>query len=919
MRTRNYFRYLLAALALSGNVSLGMAQSSAPTWSWTRGTTQGTDVWYKNNSTNLESVRIGDMTDPEYWNNGIGFGLTTPQSGELTRINSKTKSNIYRAAVEELKLSVVVPSYTEATYSAEFATYSLATDGNYTKHGCSLFNWGRGDNNKTIAENRTFSTLERNQESTLYFVCGNYQRNNGESQSNYTTKTIIFNNSTNGSEQNVDAYFAVLAYIRNSGGSPDKNVEFAVKYRNESVSYKYHATINFDKNGGTGTYVSSMSGRATGQDGYFTLPTTGTITKSGYKFLGWMDEETGTVYQNGDKFYPYDATSGGGRGNVTLKAVWGNNGSYLVTLNAQGGTGGSTTVIATLGEKLSSGLTAPVKLGYEFKGFYSSQNQEYAESMGQDYGGTQYYDKDMVGVNNWNLNYNATIYAHWKPIKYVLKLDAGSKSVIPTTSIGNGNHGFTVSEDRTTITMNVSVGENLGHFYNGEPKKPGFKFKGFYVGDKLVAKANGRDIVFTNEGGYVNNSTWQYAGNLTLTAAWEPKYTFKDGIIDFGTETLEVGIDWQKGEVNDLLGAAEAESESGNVSKENPVMVFDIRKADYLDYSSKNGAPLMEALKNKEFISPNVLVYLGNGAYNVVDNEVTIDNKCTSLVVNDRLPMKIPYGFTAQKATYERNKAQKGDMDDVMWKQSYESVWGTLCLPYPIKNDNTHRVSADQNAEIDCQIKFYELRGTHDNYMQFYEMEPDKVIAANTPVLYCRTAGIGSNVSIVENSVAIPANADYQTTVVDYSNKTQVPLAEESVMYWKFVGTLVEKTFIGSEYRKPENYGPTASPGAIEVTDRDIYYFASNNFTHMNSKKGKVVVLPYRAYFEDYTDFFANSKVSSYSILVVDADGTTTDITNFIDNHEAKGNGKIYDLSGRRVKQPVKGSIYIVDGKKKIY
>ena len=109
--------------------------------------------------------------------------------------------------------------------------------------------------------------------------------------------------------------------------------------------------------------------------------------------------------------------------------------------------------------------------------------------------------------------------------------------------------------------------------------------------------------------------------------------------------------------------------------------------------------------------------------------------------------------------------------------------------------------------------------------------------------------------------------------------------------------------------------------GAEVVDNREIYYFEKDRFTHMT---GGVQVLPYRAYFdrtkiEVSEDDSAESKVSSYSILVVDADGTTTDITNLIDNHEAKGNGKIYDLSGRRVKQPVKGSIYIVDGKKKMY
>ncbi|MDO4959162.1 MAG: InlB B-repeat-containing protein, partial [Prevotellaceae bacterium] len=638
---------------------------------------------------------------------------------------------------------------------------------------------------------------------------------------------------------------------------------------------------------------------------------------AGYTFKGWSYSTNGSVdLQQGNNISPDNVNINEETKELHLYAVWQAN-EYALTLDPQGGTGGTTTVTASFGQSMPE-IQIPARAGYTFNGYWDSSSNKY-------------YDVDGSSARNWDKSENATLYAHWTPIKYVLTLNAGPNTVIPTTDFGNGTHSYIVSEDRTTITMDVSLEENLGSFYNGVPKKPGFKFVGFYVDDILVASATGdkgRNLEFTNNA-YINNSVWKYTGNLTLTARWIPKYTLSDNVLTFNDgEYLEVGIDWQSGKVNDLLGATEYEVQQGHISSDNPVMAFDIRNVIYQDGSSNNAYNLMQGLQNKNYISPNALVYVGSDAY----SEYKVNNvirplgqgdeaKFNNIVVTDRYPIKIIESFTAQTATYERNKAQKGDENDAMWQQSKESVWGTLCLPYPIKNNQSY---TDDNG-IKYEISFYELRNTYTNnqgqsYMQFYEMNnANQVIQANTPVLYCRTKGVGSAVTVQESNVIIPANADYKTTVINYSNKDQVPLAEESIMYWKFVGTLEEKTFIGSEYRKPENYGPTASPGAIEVKDRDIYYFASNKFTHMNSLKGKVVVLPYRAYFEDYTDFYANSKVSSYSILVVDADGTTTDITNLIDNHEAKGNGKIYDLSGRRVKQPVKGSIYIVDGKKKMY
>ena len=50
---------------------------------------------------------------------------------------------------------------------------------------------------------------------------------------------------------------------------------------------------------------------------------------------------------------------------------------------------------------------------------------------------------------------------------------------------------------------------------------------------------------------------------------------------------------------------------------------------------------------------------------------------------------------------------------------------------------------------------------------------------------------------------------------------------------------------------------------------------------------------------------------------VVDENGAT-DITDAILG-EGEGDGKIYDLNGIRVMQPVKGRLYIVNGKKKVY
>ena len=177
----------------------------------------------------------------------------------------------------------------------------------------------------------------------------------------------------------------------------------------------HKSTVVFDPQGGnnygatrvTATYDAAM-------------PTEGVQApqRQGYTFGGYYSEANG----QGTQYYTANMTSARTWNiderllnpqvtEVTLYAKWIAN-TYTVTLDPQGGTGGTTSVTATYGQKLPSGLTAPTKEGYEFKGYYSNANNDYYESIGQDSGGKQYYDKDMVGVADWDYIYSGvTLYA----------------------------------------------------------------------------------------------------------------------------------------------------------------------------------------------------------------------------------------------------------------------------------------------------------------------------------------------------------------------------------------------------------------------------------------------------------------------------------------------------------------------------
>ena len=699
------------------------------------------------------------------------------------------------------------------------------------------------------------------------------------------------------------------------------------------ANWEAHTTkIAFDFQGGNGstTEVTATYGEA--------MPTATAPSRTGYTFAGYYyySEANG----QGTKYYNADMTSvrtwNVDEPEVTLHAKWIGN-TYAVTLDPQGGTGGSTSVTATYGQPLPSGLTAPTKPGYEFRGYYGIENSDWEESQGNDiyYGGKQYYDKDMNGVEPWDKTDGGTIFAHWAPATYIVTLDANG-GVLPINVVDENKQNFDIAEGSNgviTITYKYKTGK-ANTLVHAEAKKPGYELLGWFVGDVKVIDASetSRNCVITDNGGYwtENGLKYNHAGDLTLTAQYRKKYKYADNVITFGKdengnpEKVEPDEDWLYSVVNDLVGAAKDvyDHEAGHPQ----TMVFDLRESiNRWTSGGYNCQLVMEDLlksENSEFISPNVLVYFNSGSYNAdkCNNAILSDYTCPNLYVADRYQMKIPYAFNAGKATYERNKLQI-DTDDPMWQQSHKSIWGTLCLPFPIKNNNTYKDVS--------KVIFYELRKHSGSVMQYYKLPEDAVIPANTPVLYERTVGISSAVTIEENAkdinnkntwIQVPENPDITAVVKSYADAP-----EPSIHDWEFRGNLKTRVFYGANY-----VGTPEEADAEIVNNGDIYYFKENKFTHLTPtmtkmvngqekwyNAGKMTIYPYRAYFYK-KGTGGSAKIASYSILVVDEFGNTTDITNTVFG-DGEGDGKIYDLNGIRVMQPVKGRLYIVNGQKKVY
>ena len=76
--------------------------------------------------------------------------------------------------------------------------------------------------------------------------------------------------------------------------------------------------------------------------------------------------------------------------------------TYTVTLDRQGGSGGTASVTATYGSAMPP-ITPPTRSGYTFGGYYTGTNGS----------GTQYYTADGSSARTWNLTSATTLYAKW--------------------------------------------------------------------------------------------------------------------------------------------------------------------------------------------------------------------------------------------------------------------------------------------------------------------------------------------------------------------------------------------------------------------------------------------------------------------------------------------------------------------------
>ena len=153
-------------------------------------------------------------------------------------------------------------------------------------------------------------------------------------------------------------------------------------------------TVTLNAQNGTGGSVSATATYGSA------MPAITVPTRTGYTFGGYYTSTNG----GGTQYYTADGTSARNwdkTATTTLYAKWTAR-TYEVTLDSQGGEGGTASVTATFGSAMPA-IEVPVLDGLFFSGYFAEP----------DGGGVQYYTVAGTSVRAWDVPAATTLHAYW--------------------------------------------------------------------------------------------------------------------------------------------------------------------------------------------------------------------------------------------------------------------------------------------------------------------------------------------------------------------------------------------------------------------------------------------------------------------------------------------------------------------------
>ena len=204
-----------------------------------------------------------------------------------------------------------------------------------------------------------------------------------------------------------------------------------------------------------------------------------------------------------------------------------------------------------------------------------------------------------------------------------------------------------------------------------------------------------------------------------------------------------------------------------------------------------------------------------------------------------------------------------------------EGVFGTICLPFDIKEDNA----------IMNKYDFYKFKSADATSLTFTQV---MALEHNKPYLYKLKDDVETDYNVTNDGLDVfQSKGEVEIETLAKFDKSL--LTGDITALGAFVNYFVET----NQYK-----------------DKAFYYYKTSDKSFWQVTK-KLNYRPYRAFFV-VNNVQAAQAAPRLSLQLLD--GTVTDIdASLVEGMEAP---EYYDLSGRRVLNPVSGGVYIVNGKK---
>lgn len=385
-------------------------------------------------------------------NTPLSNGLKTAPSGGVTDSSGHPYSNPVKsyAPTNALNTSLNITGYTLSDYWKR-GNYAVKKGGQITSYAIS----GYADANKSVTltavatPNTYYVDYYKDEEFIMRQACtydSDYKIKDGSSitWNGYTFKNwkqkdsnVIYNSnqgfknlsSENGAviklyaQKEPKEYEVTLNPVGGSGGTDKVYEKYGIRYTAQSEK-----VVN---NPASISAVTSPKKFGYDFTGYFT-----SANGEGNKFADGINPLMQTPNANHTVAITKDTVMFNAKNTHTVYANYTPR-TPVISFNKQGGLGGSDSTTATFGSDLplvdnnKNSLSAPLKEGWSFKGYYTEPNGK----------GTMFYNESMGATKTCDFEDNLTVYAYWVD------------NIPPTVTVVPTTNGWTNQAINITIRM----------------------------------------------------------------------------------------------------------------------------------------------------------------------------------------------------------------------------------------------------------------------------------------------------------------------------------------------------------------------------------------------------------------------------------------------------------------------------------